>query len=374
MNQHRELPMPRTRQVIADGIANALHLGAQVYVSQGGRTIADIAMGESRAGVQMTPQTLLLWMSTGKMISAVAIAQLWERGLLQMDDRVAIHIPEFAAGGKADITIRHLLTHTAGFRGTRTFQDDQPWQAIVSEVCNMHIEPGWVPGQKAGYHHAASWVILGELIRRLGGRPPEQYFRDEIFLPLEMDNCWNGMPPERYREYGDRIGFMHQMSSTDGSPPPGATYFGDTEAGMSVCRPGGNTHGPVRELGRFLEMMLGHGQRNGRRLLQPQTVDAMTARHRVRLFDHTFKSEIDWGLGFILHTDLGDSDAFPYSFKPNVSPRTFGHGGYQSSAAFADPERQLVVAFVFNGTPGEEAHRARRRAMQNAVQEDLANP
>jgi len=63
----------------------------------------------------MRPDQLMLWMSSVKPVTAIAVAQMWERGLLAFDDPVAQHIPEFATSGKFAITIRHVLTHTGGF-------------------------------------------------------------------------------------------------------------------------------------------------------------------------------------------------------------------------------------------------------------------
>src|SRR4051812_48883930 len=80
--------LPRTSAAIARGIAEGLHLGAQVYVSELGGRVADVAWGESRPGVPMTPESISLWMSSGKPVAAVAISQLWERGLLDLDDPV----------------------------------------------------------------------------------------------------------------------------------------------------------------------------------------------------------------------------------------------------------------------------------------------
>ncbi len=114
----------------------------------------------------MGTETLIVWMSSTKPIAAVAVAQLWERGKLELDDPVVRHIPEFGSNGKEAITIRHLLTHTAGIRGIAGRWEQQPWEKIVETICAMRIEPGWEPGKKAGYHVATSWYILAEIVRR----------------------------------------------------------------------------------------------------------------------------------------------------------------------------------------------------------------
>jgi CubicO group peptidase (beta-lactamase class C family) len=127
----------------------------------------------------------------------------------------------------------------------------------------------------------------------------------------------------------------------------------------------------MRELGRFYEMLLAGGSLNGVRILSPQTVEAMTARHRVGQFDRTVNHLLDWGLGFLINSAQYGVETVPYGYGPFASPRTFGHGGNQSSAGFCDPENQLVVSVVFNGMPGEAAHQDRIRRVLRAVYEDL---
>src|SRR5690242_10619383 len=107
--------MRRTFELIQPGIDESLHIGAQLHVDRRGQTVADEAFGLARPArdgqeaVAMTPDTITLWLSSGKPLTAVAVAQLWEQQKLDLDDAVARFIPEFAAHGKENITIRHLL-------------------------------------------------------------------------------------------------------------------------------------------------------------------------------------------------------------------------------------------------------------------------
>jgi CubicO group peptidase (beta-lactamase class C family) len=309
----------------------------------------------------------MLWLSAGKPVSAVAVAQLWERGLLELDDPVARHIPEFAAGGKDAITIRHILTHTAGFRAVLGHWEDKPWDRVIAAICAARLEPRWVPGQTAGYHPLTSWYLLGELARRLDGRPFDRYVREAILEPAGMRDSWIGLPVERYRAYGERIGLMHDTREGRSA----ANYFIDTERGAAQCRPPSGARGPARDLGRFYAMLLNRGTINGQRILAPQTVEAMTAHHRVGEYDKTFRHIVDWGLGFVMQSNRYGLDSVPYGFGRHASPRTFGHSGSRSSIGYADPAHGLVVACIFNGAPDEAAHDARMREVNAAIYEDL---
>jgi CubicO group peptidase (beta-lactamase class C family) len=360
--------LPRTREAIEAGVRERLHLGAQLYVSLQGEALADAALGENRPGEPLTRDHLMLWLSSTKPVPAVGIAQLWERGLLDLDDPVAQHVPEFAANGKEGITLRHLLTHTGGIRMLDTSWPGASWEEIVAKICAMKPEPRWVPGQKAGYHQTSSWFILGEVIQRVGSRPFSAYVREEIFEPLGMADSWIGMPLERYQAYQEpgRIGAMW---NTEGGELKDQGW--DAEERVVRPSPGGNGYGPMRELGRFYEMLLGRGSRNGRRVLLPQTVEAFTTPHRIGMTDVTFKHVLDWGLGFIVNSIQYGAETVPYGYGHHASARTFGHSGYRSSVGFADPERGLAVALAFNGTPGNERHEARIRSALDAIYEDL---
>src|SRR4051812_22752184 len=95
--------IPKTHAAIRKGIDHGLQVGAQLFIAKGKESFVDVALGDARPGVPMRTDTLMIWMSATKPVAAVAVAQLWERGLLDLDDRVATHIPEFAARGKETI-------------------------------------------------------------------------------------------------------------------------------------------------------------------------------------------------------------------------------------------------------------------------------
>jgi CubicO group peptidase (beta-lactamase class C family) len=249
-------------------------------------------------------------------------------------------------------------------------QAHDSYEDAIAKVCEAPLEPRWVPGRTAGYHHSSGWFVLAELVRRIDSRSFDAYVREEIFLPLGMKDSWVGMPREVYRSYGRRIGFMYDTANGSTKQPTNGATNGEDDA--AAVRPAGNGRGPMRELGRFYEMLLGKGRwRDTRRVLLPQTVEAITARHRVGQMDLTFKHVMDWGLGLMSNSNQYGADTVPYSFGPHASPRSFGHSGHQSSCAFCDPERGVVIAWVCNGMAGEQRHDARQRNLNRAIYEDL---
>jgi CubicO group peptidase (beta-lactamase class C family) len=356
-------PLVRTTAAIERGITDGLHLGAQGYVSVDGRLVAELALGEASAGVPMTSERMIIWWSMTKPSVAVAIARLWERGEVAIDDAVVRYVPEFGAHGKDRITLRHLLTHTGGFRAgdqvRSTAADPEVWwDETVAGICAVEPEPDWVPGQQAGYHLTCGMTMLGEVVRRVDGRPFSRFVREEVFEPLGMTDCWVGMPAERAAAYAGRLGTMHD---TSGEEPVPRTEL-DERAALMRCSPGGGGRGPMRQLARLYEMLRRHGELDGVRLLTPQTVEAITARHRAGLRDRTFGVVTDWALGF--NVDGG-------AMGPHCSRRAFGHGGAQSSLAFCDPEHGVVAALQTNGMPGNDRHYLRFFELTRALYVDL---
>ena len=354
--------LPRTLRIVEEGIAQqpALQVGAQIHVAIDGKPIADVAVGRSRPDTSMTTDSMMIWFSSTKAVTSTAAAMVWERGGFGLDDPVHEYIPEFAANGKEAVTIRHLFTHTAGFRFAERAAGGlfAPSDEVLAAVCNAPLEDGWIPGQRAGYHAGSTMVMLAELVRRIDGRALDTFVRDEIFLPLGMDDCWMGMPADVHAAYGDRIGVMH---NTEGDEPRALPAVDSAEA-CERCVPGAGGRGPMQQLARLYEMFRQDGELDGVRLLSPQTVAAMTARHRVGMTDETFGIPIDWGLGLIVGGFL---------FGRHASPRAYGHGGARSSVAFCDPEHGLVIAFVVNGMPKPQDHYRRQSALTSAIYEDL---
>lgn len=361
------LLLDELQQLIQTGINERLHLGAQITVSIDGDVVASTARGEAAPGTPLTSDSLVLWKSSGKPLTAVAVMQGVEKGLIALDDPITRFIPEFGSHGKAPITIHHLLTHTGGFREERFLLPDDEWQAVIAHIADTPLEEDWVPGESAGYHSLSSWYILAEIVQIVSGEAFSTYVRRHIFEPLDMDDCWIGMPPEVYDRYADanRIAAL-----PDTSRDPIDLGQHHSQEALTATNPGGGMCGPANQMVRLYEMLLGGGERRGARVLNPESVGNMTARHRVGIMDQTFGYPMQWGLGLILEPP-DRQGRMPYGYGRHASPQTFGHGGIQSSVAFADPTHDLTVALAFVGMPGEAAHQRRVDVVLTSLHEQL---
>lgn len=356
--------LPRTRAVLEAGMARREHLGGQLYASLRGITVADAAFGEARRGLPMQRETSMSWFSSGKPLTAIAIAQLFERGRLDLHAPVGDLIPGFGQRGKEAITIWHLLTHTAGLRLADKLSPTLSWDETIRRIVETPLEPDWPVGQQAGYSTRAAWFILGEIVQRLSARPFPEYLRSEILTPAAMPGTTLHLTAEEFAQAGDRLGWLYNTSGPEPVPLPM-----QDAAGLALVRPGSSARGPIRELGRFYETLLGL---HGPGLITRKTLDLFRERHRQGLYDHTFLHTLDFGLGFILNSNRYGPETWPYSYGRHASEDAFGHSGVESSCAFADPPHALVVAWVLNGLPGERPHHRRARDLNTALYEDLS--
>ncbi|MEE2658937.1 MAG: serine hydrolase domain-containing protein [Candidatus Latescibacterota bacterium] len=356
--------LQKTTALLEAGIEAGLHPGAQVYVSRAGQPLADFAIGDASPGVPMTPGCLLPWLSAGKPLTAVAIMQLVDEGELGLDDPVVSHLPEFGHRGKDTVRVRHLLTHTAGFR-CRVDMEEQAcdWEHALQQIYQSSLERNWVPGERAGYQARSSWYVLGELVQSITGQELEAWLWERILKPLGLECTSLALDETKFAEYGDRIALMHDTRS-------GAAVAEDpfnTPESVGRCIPGSSARGPIRDLGRFYEAFL----EGGRGVISAETVCAMTSRQRQGMHDESFNHIVDWGLGLLLDSNQYGADTVPYGYGRHASPRTYGHSGRRSSAGFADAEHGLAVAIAVNGRPAPDVHMVRFRELLSAVYVDL---
>lgn len=340
-------------RVIRGHIESGSTLGASVLLMRQGRVDLRLCAGEAEAGVPWVEDAILLWLSSGKPVTAIAVAVLLERGLVGLEDLVTKYLPEFGGQGKAGITIRHLLTHTAGLhKSLPAVWEFADWPAILDHICQSALPAGFVPGAMAAYDPAASWFVLGEIIQRITGRSFEAFVREAIFEPCGMSEAGYAYPAERQAELGHRM--VRYYNTASGQAHPVAW---NTAAGSHVPRPGASLRCSIGEMARFY-LGLAEG-----RVIRPETLLLFTAPSRGKMADKTFGVPMDWGLGIMVN----NGPRMPYSFGAQASPGAFGHGGQQSSVVFYDPDTRTLLAAGYNGLCGERQHNLRMGELLDAV-------
>jgi CubicO group peptidase (beta-lactamase class C family) len=348
--------------------------GASVAVYHRGRLVVDMWGG------LRTPHrdpwgrnTLAMCWSTTKGVTATCAHVLADRGDLDYDERVATYWPEFAQNGKGDITVRQVLSHSAGLHRLGTLIDRGSkmldWEHMTDALARA--KPAYEPGTSVGYHVMTFGWLVGELVRRISGTPLEEFLQTEIAEPLGLDGLYLGCPPEQRH----RMAALEPMSPalTYWTGPLGNFVFNQMTRGLHVLRSPVNPHRMLNaalsrgmedviadprlldvavpamngyfdavSLGAMYAMLAGGGQLGGVRILSEETVrKASEIQNDQR--DRVVMMTMQWRLGYhrvpIVHKQL---------------PRAYGHFGFGGSGGFADPGHHLALAMVCNrgqGTP-----------------------
>ncbi len=361
-----EQVMPKTASAIDKGIELGWHPGCQICVWWDESVVVNAGIGMASGSYTMRNDSVNLWLSAGKPVGSVAIMLLVQDGLLALDESVAEHWPEFGANGKESITVRHLLTHTAGIRTAEIAARESDLEHANSILAGARLERDWIPGKRAGYHAFSGWQVLAEVVRRVSGNDFATFARERIFAPMLMNSSSFRLTEKDAIALGQRFSPMHSTKNDGSEIDP---MFAP-EVTSAYTRPGGGLRSTASDMVRFYRTLLEFGELDGVQILRPEIAAQITSPQRTGMKDETFGHVMDWGLG-VMFDNKAYGPAAPYGYGPHASARTFGHGGRESSTAFADPEHNLIAAIVFNGMPGELANDRRLRMVTGAIYEDL---
>jgi len=167
-----------------------MEIGASFAVTINGKYVIDIWGGyqDKNKTKLWEKDTICNVYSTTKVPTVLCTMMCVDRGLLDLDEKVAKYWPEFAQNGKENVLVRHLLSHTSGLAG---FEEEIPpsvyydWDKATSLLAAQ--KPWWEPGTKSGYHAITHGYLLGELVRRITGKTLGTFFKEEIANPLKID-------------------------------------------------------------------------------------------------------------------------------------------------------------------------------------------
>ena len=355
--------------------------GAALAVYYQGELVVDLWGGRRTEGEPWQQDTLAMCFSTTKGVVSTAVHVLADRGQIDYDAPVAAYWPEFAQRGKEHVTVRHVLTHSAGLHRMRTLVDSAQrmldWEYMIGAL--ERAEPAYEPGTKHGYHGLTYGWLAGELIRRVSGRPVAQFISEELASPLGLDGLYVGCPPE----HRERVAPLAPMAAPVGRRlglEPGAVMGGPIGQLPALLRlpvsprrfvntllprgiedvlwgpevmdaevPAANGFVTARSLATLYAMLAGGGEIGGVRLLSPATVRTIGV-VQSRGPDLVLVLPMGWRLGY--HS--------AFTTRGTVSG-AFGHFGFGGSGGWADPARNLAVAMVCNrggGTPIGDARLA----------------
>lgn len=331
--------------------------GAQVCVSVGGKRVLDVAIGDAGVGEEVRPETLFKVYCSIKPVTAVAVARLVDAGEIGLDDRLGRWLPveRFAALERDDVSIRHLLTHTAGLHLLSGVAVEMATPERRERLARSAVRPpGWHVGKDAAYAEFLAWYLLGRVIEEITETPLREHLRAAVLEPYGLTDTFVGMTEAEYEANSPRIGVNFDLRGW--KPFPMLVERTPASSTPTNCAFGGYTTG--RDLAAFYDAVLGELSRGG-------TLATFCSTVRAPVFDQVLDRECAYGLGFM--TELSG-----HQFGRYPSPSAFGHSGnVGSSFAFADPDHDLSAAVVFNGIVDADSAFVRRPALVRAVYRDL---
>ncbi|MFP4281896.1 MAG: serine hydrolase domain-containing protein [Opitutales bacterium] len=389
--------LARIDRVFEDYVADGALPGAVVLVARDGHIAHLGAYGEldREANTPMPEDALFRIASQTKAIVSVGILMLQEEGKLLIGDPVHQYLPAFENstvaepredGGydvvraKRPITLRDLLTHTAGIgyggglaaaeweaAGIQDwyFADrDEPIRATIDRLATLPQEGH--PGERFVYGYSTD--ILGAVIEVASGQPLDVFLEKRVFTPLGMEDTHFFVPAEK----ADRLAVVY--SKEDDSPLTRAPAEGTMQAqGHYLEGPrrsfsgGAGLVSTARDYGVFLQMLLDGGIYEGARLLSPNTVKLMTVDHLPREGMFPWAPGQGFGLGFAITQDVGRHG------EPG-SVGVFEWGGAYHSKYWVDPVENLLVVYFTQVIPadGLDDHGKLRALVYQAITESRA--
>jgi CubicO group peptidase (beta-lactamase class C family) len=363
--------LQRLTSVFQTYVSDKKLAGSVVLVARHGKVAYFNSFGKRdiESGADMKNDAIFRIASQTKAIVSVGIMILQEEGKLLITDPVDKYIPEFKestvavareGGGydvvkaKRAITLRDLLTHTAGISygggpaadkwkeagitGFYFADRDEPIAASIARMGKLPMDAH--PGEK--YIYGYSTDILGVVIEKVSGKPLDEFIATKILTPLGMKDTHFYLPEDKlnrlatvYSAYPDKL----ERAPDAGTITSQGAYVKGPRKSFSG---GAGLLSSATDYAKFLQMMLNKGALNGTRILSPSTVALMTASHTGKI---EFRPGQGFGLGFSVLENLG-ARGTPGSVGE------YGWGGAYGSTYWVDPQEDLVVVYMKQLIPG----------------------
>ncbi len=313
--------------------------GAVILVGQNDRILYRKAFGHRAVLPDLEPMTIDTVFDLASLTKVVAtttsIMQLVEAGRIALEDPVARYIPPFKRHGKSGITVRHLLTHMSGLRpGINPVRRWRGYHAAIEQIVDdVPVAP---PGERVVYSDL-NFIVLGEIVRRVGGMSLDQFAHEHLFKPLGMhdtmyhpaseilsriaptERCWKGAQPCGGPDGTMLRGLVHDPTARRMGGGPGHAGLFSTVDDLSI----------------FCRMLLGGGAFGQRQILSPATIITMSAPSTP-----LHKGYIR-GLGWSLDTTCDDG-------KGKHSSLPIDHSGFTGTKLWLHPGTGLYIVFLSN--------------------------
>ena len=343
----------------------ALITDRQRVLYQGAFGVADVSTGRA-----LNADSIFRIASMTKPITSLALMQLVEQGRLSLDDPAEKYLPELAklqvieffdaATGAYKLrpasrpaTVRHFMTHTSGLAFPFTSAIWRDFKPAAGEKFPFGGPLLFDPGER--WHYSTSTDVVGRLVEVISGQKLEDYFRQNIFAPLKMDDTSYNIPEAK----AARLVAAQQRA---GAKMDGAVELQATQPGLTIPAPagGGGLASTASDYGRFVRMFLNGGQLDGARVLKAETVALMsqnamgsirvpalkTALPRSADFSFIADGRDQWSPGFLITAD---------QVPGKRSPGSLSWGGINNTYFWIDPARGISGVILMQYLPFADA-------------------
>jgi CubicO group peptidase (beta-lactamase class C family) len=337
------------RAAFAANFASGSDIGASVAVTLNGEPVVDLWAGHADAALSKPweKDTLVNVYSTTKTMCALTALLLADRGELDFSQRVAHYWPEFAANGKADVTVAQLMAHSAGLSGWKEplkKEDIYDWEKATALLAAQ--APYWTPGTKPGYHAMTQGFLVGEVVRRITCKSLGTVFRTEIAEPLGAD-FHIGLPASEDARVAELVpppggasinpDFTSELSENMARNPGIDPTETATRGWRGAEIPAANGQGNARSVALIQTVMANGGVSNGKRILSEAGV-RRALEEQIAGDDLILGMPVRYGMGYGL----------PGPARPLPNPNTVFWGGYGGSLVIADMDARLCIAYAMN--------------------------
>ena len=340
------------RDALARNLDSGEELGASLVLDIDGEIVVDLWGGfcdEART-VPWSEQTITnVWSST-KTVTSLAALMLVDRGELDVDAPVARYWPEFAAQGKQDVLVRHVMSHASGVSGLdqpAAVEDLYDWPAATSRMAAQ--APWWPPGSASGYHALNYGHLVGEVVRRVSGKTLKQFVAEEIAGPLGAD-FQIGAAEADWGRISDVVPpppLPFDFAALDPDSPTVKTLTGPLMLAETANTPGwrradigaANGHGNARSVARIMSVVARGGEVDGVRLLGRDTID-LIFREQQNGIDLVLGVPLRFGIGY----GLPQLDILPWL----PDERICYWGGWGGSMIVMDVGRCMTISYMMN--------------------------
>ena len=325
-------------------------LGASAAVTVDGQPVVDLWAGSKNlAGEPWQENTIVNVYSTTKTMASICMLMLADRKLIDFSDPVAKYWPEFAANGKDEVLVSHVMTHQTGCSGfPRIITAGELYDHELCASLLAEMEPWWKPGTAPGYHALTQGTLQAEILRRVDGRTLGRFFKEEVSEPLEAD-FHIGLPTSegsRVAELDPPDRSIDELVEVEPDSVAAKTFgscvLDGTETATDEWReaeiPAAGGIGNARSISRVHSAIACGGTVDGVTIVSYETIEAALERQ-------TFERDLVLGLGVPYGMGFGiNHERVPLT----PSPRTLYWFGWGGSMGVMDLDQRVTISYSMN--------------------------